>query len=1646
MIDTPQIFLSADQIDLVAVERSTTPITKLVSVAERHRRNVDFGASIVSNSTWLRVSLDTTVTPAMMTLTADPTGLDPSPRGDSVVVTSAEGGSDTVAVTLGISQGPAIALSPDTVWFTMARTGPLPDAQVITIENDSSGTLTGLAVALTLPPWLIADPLSSTTAPAEFTLWVDSTGFTPGTDTTEVVVTRSGGGDRTVTAVFTMTQGPALSVSSDLVEFYAVQGQPVPAAQSVSISNGGDGTLDGVVASSSEAWLDVTLAGPSSAPVELALTPNAAAAALPPGLHTATVACSSGVASNTPINITVQYHVALVGVPNIALSPDSVRFAAVQNGPLPDERVVEIENVGGGTLDNLDVDQVILPGWLQATLSSTTAPANLTLAANTTGQTAGTIAGFVVITFDTPTRRDSIPVVLTMLPAPTIEFSTDLVRFRGIEGQGQRPDLAVAVTNGSNGLLTLVPPPVRPGWLQSAVLQDSTAPTELTLRFDTNLPTLPADSSTVSVVSTVASNSPAALAVEYRVDPYVAPLAAFSPDTVRFTSVFTEGPPSDRIIEIRNTGGDALVVSDVASSEPTWLSAQLEPVADPTPIRLQVIADLDPGFYTAELTVTSNSNPSPGPVPVEYTVLQGPQIAPSVDTVTFREAAGDFTETLDLLISNAGAGILSGLTATVGSNSWLTVSAQSDQFIRLTVEDPPAADTAATVTLGSSVAGVGDNTILVAVERLPTTVPASIGLSSNAVDFTVTQTVDTGSQVVRIENLGGGSVDDLVAVSSSPLGLTASLSGGPSAPAFLALTVDPTTLTPGPHSVEIQSSSAPFVTLPVQFTLLPGPELALSSDAVTFYADSRQALPVAQAIAVSNRSGGILTDIQVTSSPPTWLNTVREDTTAPTVVTINPTTTELLPGTYPHTVVITDDSASNSPATIDVTYVVGPPAVIGTSSDSIHFTTAQYEPVPTDHVLMIENIGGGMLDGLDVSMDPDASAWLDTTLSGNTAPATLSLTVIATDLTPNTRITDLIISSSVAEPDTIPVSFTVLPGPQLAVSSDTVRFYSGFRQGGRPAAQVVAVSNGSAGTLSGIIVSSSETWLDATPASPGSAPAEITLRPKRRFPGLVVGTNNATVSISSPVSSTSAVITVEYILDPGAEIALSTNAVQFVATPTDPDPAQREVVIENAGTGTLDSLEVNPTTLPGWLQASITPTIAPATLSLTANPAALAPGNSETANLEIISPAADTVVLPVTFTVLPGPSISASASELTFRAVSGQDPPGTQTVTVLNGAGGTLTGVYVDPASIPLWLDATPKIPTAAPTAIEVWPTTTALAAGDSVVTLRIMSDVASNSPTDVVVTYKVAPGPVLAASPTEVQMTGVSGSSETDVQTVLLENISAGTLGGLTVGNTPSWLSTSLNTTDAPAILTLTADPAALPVDTVSHTVTVSSPDAANTADIAVTFVVSEPTTLSLSPQTVVFNSIAGEATVPEAQTVSIINAGSGQLRDIAVAANQSWLTLSLDTSSVPATVTLQPNQVLESRSAPYTADIEVLSSTAVNSPRIAYVEYFVQPPAGPVISLSPQTLTFARDNPPAQTVNITNGGSGTLRDLAVEVTYQGGNDWLFVLLDTRVAPAKLTVALVAQNAAGAPANAEAILRISGEGAAEQEVTVRLP
>jgi hypothetical protein len=82
---------------------------------------------------------------------------------------------------------------------------------------------------------------------------------------------------QTGTASVRVVTGPAIALEPGAVTFTAVEGDPPPPAQTVAITNGGAGTLDGLTtvaayAAGAEGWLDASLST-TTAPAQLRLNP-----------------------------------------------------------------------------------------------------------------------------------------------------------------------------------------------------------------------------------------------------------------------------------------------------------------------------------------------------------------------------------------------------------------------------------------------------------------------------------------------------------------------------------------------------------------------------------------------------------------------------------------------------------------------------------------------------------------------------------------------------------------------------------------------------------------------------------------------------------------------------------------------------------------------------------------------------------------------------------------------------------------------------------------------------------------------------------------------------------------------------------------------------------------------------------------------------------------------------------------------------------------------------------------------------------------------------------------------------------------------------------------------------------------------------
>lgn len=178
---------------------------------------------------------------------------------------------------------------------------------------------------------------------------------------------------------------PAIGASPTSVSFTAQQGSGNPAAQTVTISNTGGGTLTWS-ASESAAWLSLS---PTSGTGTGTVTASVVTGTLTAGSYSETLTLS---ATGAP-SVTVPVTFTVTAAPTINLSPSSLSYAATQGAANPVNQNISLTN-SGGTLNWTVSDDA---SWLAVSPASGSGNSTLTTGVNTAGLTAQTYTGTLTV-------------------------------------------------------------------------------------------------------------------------------------------------------------------------------------------------------------------------------------------------------------------------------------------------------------------------------------------------------------------------------------------------------------------------------------------------------------------------------------------------------------------------------------------------------------------------------------------------------------------------------------------------------------------------------------------------------------------------------------------------------------------------------------------------------------------------------------------------------------------------------------------------------------------------------------------------------------------------------------------------------------------------------------------------------------------------------------------------------------------------------------------------------------------------------------------------------------------------------------------------------------------------------------------------
>ena len=423
---------------------------------------------------------------------------------------------------------------------------------------------------------------------------------------------------------------PTLTRNPSVLSFSAVQNGSSPAAQPLTVTNTGPGTLTWT-ASSNSAWLTLNTASSASGTNLGSVSVRVNPTSLSVGTHTGLITIVGTGATNSPQTVTVSFDVTAAPTPTIGLSATALSFSAVQGGSNPANKTISVSNSGSGTLNWTATENA---GWLSLSPASGTGAGTISVAVNTSGLSVGTVSTPITIAASGATNTpQTVTVSLTMTAAaipPAIGVTPGSLTFTAQQGGGNPTPQSLAIRNTGGGTLTWTVSN-NAAWLShsptsgtgNGVVTISPITGGLATGTYNGIVTLyAAGSSTVNVPITFTITAPAAQ-----------PTIGMSPTSLAFNATAGGNNPSTQNILITNTGTGTLTwtVTDNAN----WLTATQSGNSVVASIN---ITGLAAGNYSGVITVSaSGAANTPQTVPVTLTVAAAPQ--PTTGSVTLSWSA-----------------------------------------------------------------------------------------------------------------------------------------------------------------------------------------------------------------------------------------------------------------------------------------------------------------------------------------------------------------------------------------------------------------------------------------------------------------------------------------------------------------------------------------------------------------------------------------------------------------------------------------------------------------------------------------------------------------------------------------------------------------------------------------------------------------------------------------------------------------------------------------------------------------------------------------------------------------------------------------------------------------------------------------------
>ncbi len=1542
-----------------------------------------------SSDSWLTITHGATGTgnsTLQYNATGNPTA---AMRTATITVTPASGTGDVLTV----NQAPGLLII---LPFTRgaAATG---DTGSFSISTNNS-TLQWSAVSNA--SWLSITTATSGAADATMS-WAAAANTSANARTATITITPQGGTPLTFTVIQAPLSGTITAMPSTLSFSYQQLGT-TPAAAQITL-NASAGALP-FTASAIGSWLSVMSNG-SATPGVLTVSVNPSGMAV--GTYQGAVLVTSAAATNSPVNIPVTFTVS--AAPVLTSAPNALSFSYQQNGSLPGSQNLAI-GASGSSLGYTIAPNPDAP-WITAT-GAGPAPATITVSVNPAGLAPGTYQSSVSLI--SPASGNSpfvVPVSLTVSASPNlIAAPTSLVVTYGQLDPAPDP---IQITVTSSGAALAFTPSVSPSttWLTLSGISQIPAvgSTPARVQFSVDPSGLAPGDHQGSIILTSANAGDNPLTVPVTLTVLAAPTLSASPSQVSLGWTQNVSTSSLQSIAVLSTSPVGVTATVQTAAGGNWLTASISDNQTPAVVTLSAVGTgLAPGVYNGALTLTSPGvSNSPVVIPVTLSVSAQPQLLVSPATLNFsyQLLSGPLLPQKSVSISTADQATapVSAVANTSSGGNWLTISGGTST--------PGAMQLSADPT--GLPAGVYPGTVML---TSPGYAPATVNVTLRITTAPVL-IVPTASLNFAYQQGGAPPMTQAITISSGspvPFGASAgtgapwlTVTGGGTTPASVSVSVNPAGLSPGTYSGSLvltgdQAANSPVV-IPVQFTIAAGITLAGQPSSLSFTYTQQGTVPPSQPLTIS--SSQPLNVALAISAAESWLN-VQGGGSTPAGLQISVDPDGLTPGTYSASILVSSPTAVNSPLVVPVTLVVQSAPAITPSQGQYTFSYQVGGMGPSNQTLTVNSTQSTLAVSAAVSTTSGGN-WL-TIMGGGNIPAVFSIAANPAGLSPGTYQGSIVLSAEGAanSPATVPVTFVVAAAPVIAAAPSQLAF--SYTVGGVvPAGTAVQVtSSGTALTYQ--VSATTDTggpWLQIT--SGGNTPGTVTASVSPV--GLAPGTYTGTIALSSDgAGNTPLLIPVTIMVSTSSVLTAAPASVQFLAQQDGTAPASQTVHLDSGGTPIAVTYQGSPGT--DWLSFTGGPN-APGDLIISVSPAGLIPGRYTGVILVVSSFAVNSPLeIPVTFDVNATPVLNTLPSILQFAySISGARP--TPQAFSVGASSGPPLPFNITGGALPPWLFASGTGTTPGTVSVSIDPG--GLAAGVYQNTVQVSAPGVS-SPVSVQVVLTVTNAPSLASQPAALNFAYQVGAAAPTAAAVVVSSSD----GLQTVVATPTtisggnWLIVS-GGGNTPAAAGISVNPAGLAAGLYQGQVTFTASGAASPLSVPVTLTVSAAPTLNLSFNNLSYAYQLGGSTPPNQQITITASDGSSRPVSAVVSAGGSFVTLTQDSSTTPATLTLAISPIGLSAGV-YRASIVLTSTGAGNSPVIIPVTLTIS--SAPSLTANPGSAVFSlgSNNAPPLPVAIALGSTGTPLPFSTSVV--GGSPWI-VISGAGTTPAVLQISV---NAAG--------------------------